>query len=58
MIAISALTILLIVVVVAESVGFLIGYFVGRRSGAADRQVGFTVLPMPPGPDAEQSPPH
>jgi len=45
MIAVGLLFILLLVVVFAGSIGFLLGYFVGRRSGAKDRQIGFPVLP-------------
>ena len=45
MLAIGLLFILLLVTVFAGSIGFLLGYFVGRRSGAKDRQIGFPVLP-------------
>jgi hypothetical protein len=43
------LLILLVLIVAcagAGGVGFLLGYFVGRRSGARERQAGFPVLPV------------
>jgi hypothetical protein len=38
------LPIVVVACVGAGGVGFLIGYFVGRRSGARQRQAGFPVL--------------
>jgi hypothetical protein len=46
MVAIGLLFILTVVVACAGGVGFLLGYFVGRRSGAKERQVGFPVMPV------------
>jgi hypothetical protein len=46
------LLILLVVVVAcagAGGVGFLLGYFVGRRSAAKQRQAGFPILPVESG---------
>jgi hypothetical protein len=51
MVAIGLLFVLLVICVFVGSIGFLIGYFVGRRSGARDRQVGFPVLPTAAEPD-------
>jgi hypothetical protein len=46
MVAGLLLIILVFVVACAGGGGFLIGYFVGRRSGAKQRQAGFPVLPV------------
>src|SRR5579864_4551487 len=46
MIAIGLLLVLLLISAFVGAIGFLIGYFVGRRSAAKDRQTGFPVLPV------------
>ena len=46
MIAISFLAVVLIVSLIAGTVGFLLGYFTGRRAGAKGSQAGFPVLPV------------
>jgi hypothetical protein len=44
--AFGLLIFLVFVIAGAVAVGFLIGYFVGRRSGAKQRQAGFPVIPV------------
>ena len=41
MVAMNLLVVVLVISVMAGSIGFLVGYFAGRRAAAKGRQAGF-----------------